>query len=263
MAKLDALLGAGHPAASLVYGTASSVDAITLDALAAYRSALASGRRMVVTVVGPVPADAVVRALEAELGSLPEGAVPAPAAPAPVPSPTETAELSLGKSQAYLALGELFDAPAEDRAALAVAASILSDRLAFDLRETRGLAYSIGASVRPWGGRMRLDVTMGTRAANLETARAGILEGLAKFREAEPSAADVARAVNAARGAALMRRMTRISLAYEAGLEAMRGREPGDERRFLDTFGRVTPGDVRRIAQTYFVPEHLATVVVK
>ena len=262
-ARLDALLAPGHPAASLVYGTAASLDAVTLDAVTAYRAALASGRRMVVTAVGPVSAEAVVRALDAELGSLPEGEPPRPPAPAAIAERPGSAEVTLGKSQAYLALGELLDAPPEDRAALAVAASMLSDRLAFDLRETRGLAYTIGASVRPWAGRMRLDIAMGTRAENLEAARTGILDGLAAFRDAEPTAADVARAVNAARGAALMRRMTRISLAYESGLEAIRGREPGDERRFVDSFARVTPEDVRRVARTYFLPDRLATVVVR
>jgi len=86
----------------------------------------------------------------------------------------------------------VFEAPEADRAALSVLGAMLSDALAFDLRETRGLAYSIGASIAPWGGRMRLLVTMGTRKANLEEAIAGLRAGIAGFSPGDRAA--VARA---------------------------------------------------------------------
>lgn len=140
---------------------------------------------------------------------------------------------------------------------------MLSDRLAFDLRETKGLAYSIGASVRPWGGRTRFSVAMGTRPENLDEARAGIVSGVRAFREATPTPAEVERAVNVARGAALMRRMTRISLAYEAGIEAMRGLSPGDERRFVDSLRDVRAEDVKRVALLYLDADQLAMAVVR
>jgi zinc protease len=157
----------------------------------------------------------------------------------------------------------VLDVAPEDRPALTIAVAMLSDRLAFDLRETKGLAYSIGATLRPWGGRMRLDVTMGTRAENIDVAREGIVSGVRAFRAAAPQAADVARAINVARGAALMRRMTRISLAYEAGLETVRGREPGDERRFVDSLAAVRADDVARVAAAYLDPDRLSVAVAR
>ena len=173
------------------------------------------------------------------------------------------AEVKLGKSQAYLAMGTVLDVAPGDRAALTIAVAMLSDRLAFDLRETRGLAYSIGASVRYWGGRTRFDVAMGTRPENLDEARAGIVSGIRAFREATPTAAEVERTINLARGAALMRRMTRISLAYEAGQEAIRGLAPGDERRFVDSLRDVRVEDVKRVAAAYLDPDRLAVAVVR
>ena len=174
-----------------------------------------------------------------------------------------TVEAKLGKSQSYIAVGSVLNVPPEDRAALAIAVAMLSDRLSFELRETKGLAYSIGASVRPWGGRMRFEVDMGTRAANLDEARAGILDGVRAFRSLVPSPADVERTKNVVRGASLMRRMTRISLAYEAGIEAMRGREPGDERRFVDSLRALSAEDVGRAAQAYLDPDKLAISVAR
>jgi zinc protease len=262
-AALDSLLAPGHVLTKPVYGTEASLKAITLDELRAYHAAFAVGRRAIATVVGPVEPGAVVRALEADFGPLPAGdAREAPALP-PLPQRASSVSTTLGKTQAYLAMGTLLDVPPEDRAALTIAVAMLSDRLAFDLRETRGLAYAIGASIRPWGGRTRLDVAMGTRAENLDEARAGIESGMRAFRKTSPSPAEVERAVNVARGAALMRRMTRISLAYEAGIEVLRGGQPGDERRFVDSLREVRVEDVKRAAEAYLDPDRLAAAVVR
>jgi predicted Zn-dependent peptidase len=260
---LDALLAPGHPLLTPVYGTAASLGALTIADLQSYRAAAVVGSRMIVTVVGPAPAADVVRALTAAFGPLPAGAPIAPPLPAPIPMEAATAEMKVGKTQSSIAMGRLCDVPAEDRAPLAIAVAMLSDRLAFDLRETKGLAYSIGASTRPWAGRTRIDVTMGTRPENVETARAGIVDDLRAFAADTPTDAAVARAVNVARGAALMRRMTRISLAYEAGMEALRGRAPGDERRFVDSLRDVRPDDVKRVAGLYLDPARFSTAIAR
>ena len=262
-AALDTLLAPGHALTKPVYGTEGSLQAITLDRLKAHHAAYVAGRRAIATVVGPIGTAEVVRTLQADFGPLPAGEPPETAALPPLPQQALSVAATLGKSQAYLAMGTVLDVPPEDRAALTIAVAMLSDRLAFDLRETQGLAYSIGASVRPWGGRTRLDVGMGTRAENVDAARAAIESGMRAFRDASPSTADVLRAVNVARGAALMRRMTRISLAYEAGIEVLRGRQPGDERRFVDSLREVRAADVKRAAAAYLNPERLAAAVVR
>ena len=260
---LDTLLAPGNAMTQPVYGTRDSLQAMTLDALRAYHAACFVGRRAIATVVSPVESADVVRALETDFGPLDAGEEPQASAPAAMAKQSGSVEAKLGKSQAYLAMGTVLDVPAEDRAALTIAVAMLSDRLAFDLRETKGLAYSIGASIRPWAGRTRLDVGMGTRAENLDEARAGIEGGMRAFQAASISPADVERAINVARGAALMRRMTRISLAYEAGIELLRGRQPGDERRFVDSLREVQAADVKRVAAGYLNPERLSAAVVR
>jgi predicted Zn-dependent peptidase len=110
---------------------------------------------------------------------------------------------------------------------------------------------------------MRCDVTMGTRAENVNEAVDVLREDMRTFRASTASADDVARAVNVVRGAALMRRMTRISLAYEAGLEAVRGREPGDERRAIEALSAVTAADVKRVAEAYLDPASFSQSVVR
>jgi predicted Zn-dependent peptidase len=60
-----------------------------------------------------------------------------------------------------------------------------------------------------------------------------------------------------------MRRMTRISLAYEAGMEAMRGQQPGDERRFVDSLRGVSAENVKRAGAEYLDPDRLAVAVAR
>jgi predicted Zn-dependent peptidase len=263
VAALDTLLAPGHAMTRPVYGTRDSLQAMTLDAVRAHHASLFVGRRAIATVVSPVESSDVVKALETDFGPLEPGEETQASTPAAMAKQGSSVDAKLGKSQAYLAMGAVLDVPPEDRAALTIAVAVLSDRLAFDLRETKGLAYSIGASVRPWAGRTRLDVGMGTRAENLEAARAGIEDGMRAFQAASLSPTDVVRAVNGTRGAALMRRMTRISLAYEAGIEILRGRQPGDERRFVDSLREVRAADVKRVAAEYLNPDRLSAAVVR
>jgi predicted Zn-dependent peptidase len=263
MGALDTLLAPGNAMTQPVYGTRDSLQAMTLDALRAYHASHVVGRGAIATVVSPVDSADVVKALESDLGLLSAGDDPPPVVAAALAPKASSITATLGKSQAYLAMGSVLDVPPEDRAPLTIAVAMLSDRLAFDLRETKGLAYSIGASIRPWAGRTRLDIGMGTRAENLDEARAGIEGGMRAFQAASLSPADVERAINVARGAALMRRMTRISLAYEAGIELLRGRPTGDERRFVDSLKDVQAADVKRVAAEYLNPEPLSAAIVR
>lgn len=262
-AALARLLAPGSALARPWAGTDTSLAAITRDDLERCATALATGRRMIVTVVGPVDAEAVVAALAEDFGSLPAGAGWEETKVPPTP-PGLHAEASLGKTQAFVALGETLRVAEVDRAPLAIAVAILSDRLAFDLRETRGLAYAVGASVGPFGDAERLELAMGTRPENVEKAVKGLTDGMAAFRDGPaPGADEVARTVAAVRGRALMRRMTRIGQAYEASMDLLRGRGPGASRRAIDALAAVRPDDVRRVARAYLDPGRLARVVVR
>jgi zinc protease len=262
-AALDALLAPGHSLTRPVYGTEASIRSITLDSLKALHSDFALATRAIVTVVGPVGADDVVRAVDADFELLPTNLHDHGMPDRPPQATERSTTVELGKSQSAIAMGSFLDLDPADRAALTIAVAMLSDRLAFDLRETKGLAYSIGASQRPWGDRWRWDVTMGTRKENIDEARDGILATVRAFREATPTPQDVERAINGAIGTSLMRRMTRISLAYEAGMEVMRGQQPGDEKRFVESLRAVMPDDVKRVAAKYLDPDRLAVAIVR
>jgi zinc protease len=263
VARLDALLAPGSPWVRPPGGTPDSLRRITRQALEERHRTLASGRRTIVTLVGPVAAEAAVSAIHEAFSRLPAGEAAVPAKVKATTAPPGADEAALGAAQGYLAMGAVLEVPEAERAALTIAVAALSDRLSAELREKRGLAYSVGASLRPWGEAFRLDIGMGTRADNLAAAEAGVREVLRTLRALPPDAEEVARVVRAVRGRALMRRMTRISLAYESGMELLRGREPGDERRAVEALDGVESGAVGDVIERRIDPERLARVVVR
>lgn len=257
---LEQKLAPGHPLSRAVLGTDASVASVTADDLRSFREAYVTGRRAIVTVVSPVDPDEVVAAVAAAFAAIGPEAEP-PEVP-PVPLSPAKGEEDVGNDlgdAVTIAMAYDFDAPDADRPALAVAGAMLSDALAFDLRETRGLAYSIGASIAPWGGRMRLLVTMSTRKANLDEALSGLREGVAGFAPKDDDA--VRRAAAALRGRMLMRRLTRINLAYFAGLAAMAGEPPDADLARLEALLTLDREKVAAASKKYLDAARLTVVV--
>jgi len=256
-------LAPAQPLARPVLGTPLSVGSITAADLRAFHVGFVSGRRMIVTAVGPLDPDEVLRALQGAFGDLPAGSELPVAPPAPITPAGLRANDALGKEQAYLDLAYLFDAEPGDQAALSVAGVMLSDKLSFKLREEQGLAYSLGASFRPFGGRMRFEAVMGTRQANVDQALSGLRRAIAEFVSADVDSGTVERAVNALRGRLLMRRLTRINQAYFTGIERMEGRSPGDDLTRIDFLKTLSAEDIRRVIAKYLDPGRCAVIMVR
>jgi predicted Zn-dependent peptidase len=256
----ERLLAPGHAITKPVLGTAESLAAITVDDLKAFHRDYVSGKRLVATVVAPVDAAEVVEALRAAFGDLPPGPDLPAARPVPdTPAAPGEQRAAAPKEQATIVMSYIFEAPEAERPALAVAGAMLSDALSFELREKRGLAYAMGASIAPWGGKQRLLVTMGTRKENLDEAIQGLKDGIAAFAPADDAA--VARAAAAMRGRLLMRRLTRVNQAYFAGLEIVEGRAPGDDLKRLDALLTLDAAKVSAAAKRHLDAARLLVVV--
>lgn len=240
--RLLQALAPGHPDGAWVEGTGASIAAITTADVQVHHAAMLAGRRMIVTGVGPVSPEAFATAIEAGFADLPDGPEFPAIDPAAGPGPAETIELPGDHEQTHIAMGYLLESGHGDGAAWRVAAAILSDRLAFDVRETEGLAYRIGCSVGTVGGRRAFRVALGTRPENVDRAVTMVREILGNPPVIDDDA--VARAANAIRGRMLMRRLTRVNLAYFLGLDLLDGRTPGAGRTDLDALLEVRTEDV-------------------
>jgi predicted Zn-dependent peptidase len=257
----DRTLAPGHPLARPILGTPASIGSITVDDLKAFQRSYVSANRVILTGVSPVDAREVLDAVRGAFSALPAGDVP-PVVPAP---PLNVAGLTVreaasGEGPSTIILSCLFDASPEEEPALAVAGALLSDSLSFKLREELGLAYSMGASISRWGGRMRLQVTMTTRRENADKALDGLRAEIAAFT---PKEDEVRRAATALRGRMLMRRLTRLNQAYYYGLERLDDRPTGDTLRRLDALMKVDAAAVRKVMAERVALDRLATFVVE
>jgi zinc protease len=181
--------------------------------------------------------------------------------PEPTHAPGRREQL-MAKDQSWIRLGTVLEPKPTDLPALEVATLVLSDRLMAELRERRGLAYSVGASLARAGDRAWLTAGMGTRPDSLAAAEAGLTAELRSLGHSI-SADEVTRVVKTYQGRQRMRRLTRINQAQAMALDVFAGAPPESTEQALMALARVSPADVERVARTYFTPAPLVTAIAR
>jgi predicted Zn-dependent peptidase len=222
----DAVFGE-HPLGRRVLGEAEVISSIPVPEIEAYRSHRYTGPHVVVGAAGHLDHGAVVSLAE-RLVSPPAGGDDAAAPEAPsagarlrfYPKDTEQYHICFG------APGIVRDD--ERRFALAVLDSIFggstSSRLFREVREKRGLAYSVGSYNEQYTDSGLVATYVGTREDNVEEACAVIGTELERLRTEPVSAAELDRAKENVKGRLVLSsestaaRMTRISRATLFGL---------------------------------------------
>jgi len=268
-----------------IYGDATSLQALDLAAVRSWAPGYLDPAGMLFVVATSLPVSEAKTALERTLGSIPASGTPySPKAedtaaqslrlvsaftPAPdgegsafarqlagdagdTPPPAVLVD-SVGAAQPNLQLFRLVGQVSEaDRAALTVANAILSDRFAFQLREREGLAYSIGSNlVRTPQGSYLWQAGAGAQVAALPRIAEGVRGAVDSLAASPPSADETAQTIGKLRGAGLMRRATRINLAYATGLAVLRGESPSSVEEFEQSLAAVTPEQVSQCVRNY------------
>jgi predicted Zn-dependent peptidase len=143
---LASALWPGHALGRDVLGSEESIAGLTRDDIAAFHARHYRPGNMVLAAAGDLDPDAVVAGLERRFQGGTGGAAPGRVAP-DLP-PERVAVLTRPTEQAHLTVGfRAFDRDDADRYALAVVDHVLgggmSSRLFQEIREERGLAYSV------------------------------------------------------------------------------------------------------------------------
>ena len=140
----------GHPLGRPVIGNLDTVTAVTSESLRLYLDTSYAPSRMVISVAGNIQPDPITRRVEELFGDWHDVVAPIPR-PAVYASVEKHADLYKHDGQAHLfvaAPGVPLDHP--DHMVFALLAEVLgggmSSRLFLEVRERRGLAYSVGAS---------------------------------------------------------------------------------------------------------------------
>ena len=260
----EAVFG-GHPLGRRVLGEAEVISSVPVPDIEAYRSSRYTGPNVVVGAAGNVDHGRIAGLAE-RLVQPPAGAGRAPAAN----GLGEEARLCFYEKdteQYHICFG----APGitrddERRYALAVLDSIFggssSSRLFIEIREKRGLAYSVGSYSEQYTDSGLVATYVGTREDNVEEACSIIGAELARLREAPVTGDELIRAKENVKGRLVLSsestaaRMSRISRATLFGLPI----DSLDE--MLAKIDAVTVEDLTALADELYRPERLSAACV-
>jgi predicted Zn-dependent peptidase len=251
------LFGNG-PFARPIMGSHETVMQFTSDDLRQHLHTLYAPANTILTCVTNLSTGSAIALLERTFGQIPQGTPPRVTLPNPItPQGPIVNHAPMEKEQVYIYLGgPLPGASDADVPAIQVATDILSTRLADELREKQGLAYSVGASVkfdREFGWHL---CVMGTGKDNYPQAKDGILAEIQRLREELPADTEVEIAQNSIWGSTLTRQLSRVNQAYYMGIYEYLGLGYDYAETIAERIRAVRPADVQRVARTYFDTEN-------
>ncbi len=254
----EALYG-DHPLVQPVEGTAASVQTITPDVLRAVYAEAFAPANLIWAVISPYPHDE----LKTQLADLLPGAG-APTAGVP-PLPTTAAPnrvtATVGGEMAAIRLGAIRPVEPADAVALDLLVAIMSDRIQMDLRESKGLSYSLGASAEVTGGEMVFTAYLNPPVERLAEGEELLTAAIKTFDAATITQADLDKTRGARGGRTMMRHLSSIGRAYYLAMAELEDDLPGYENA-VKAYDQVTLADLQRVAAAYLKDLPLVTVVV-
>jgi zinc protease len=264
---MEAVFG-DHPYARPVSGTHDSLDAITADDLKAYAKARFVRDRLVIGVVGDITPENLAFALDKIFGGLPKtGDLPTvPEATLSAAGRTMVVEKPIPQSIVVFGQpGLKRDDP--DWYIASVMNHILgsggfTSRLTEEVREKRGLAYSIYSYLNPMDHAALIMGGFGTQNARVAESLAILRKEWARMAEEGVTETELENAKNYLNGSFPLRldsgrRIAQLLVAiqiHDLGIDYM-------ERR-PRLIGAVTTGDIARVARRLLKAEDLTVVVV-
>jgi predicted Zn-dependent peptidase len=131
-----------------------------------------------------------------------------------------------------------------------------------NLREEKGLAYSVGAGARFLGDFGWYSCAMGTGFENYETAQSGILAEIKTLGSELIDPDELEKAKNSLWGSMLMRNMSCINQAYNMAYYEFVGAGYDYDDGYKERLDKITVDDIRRVAQSYLDPENFVEAYV-
>lgn len=252
-----------NPGFGWTLGNTKDIENMSHEEIPSFQQKLYNPSNLLLTVSGNLPVDEVMKMVKTGFGgSWGEAGWRTPEYGHQFKKLGRTVRKKTGKSQSYIVVANTYNLEEKDRPALYILGNIFSDRLAFNLRERQGLAYTIGTSFPKYEEAHWYSVAMGTRPENIEKAVSGIREEIRSIREASFDADEVQKTINAALGRRGMRRMDRVSQAYYISMEILDGNAPEADDQYGERLKAVTPQDLKRLAPEVFQnDDHLIVIV--
>jgi zinc protease len=253
-----------HPYGKPVMGTQRTIGMITSEDLVSFHKKFYAPNNMVMAVVTNIPANEMMEKIKGAFRDMSKVALPTLDILGPGgPTGTVKAHEAMEKEQVYIYVGRplpgIFSA---DVPALKVMNSILSSRLALNLREKQGLAYSVGSSidfVKHFGWFV---ASIGTRPQNYQVAVDGILAEMDEMKQELVSPEELEKAKNGIWGNMLFYRLSRVNQAYFMSVNEFKEVGYDYDDKYIEHIRQVTASQVKQAAEKYLDTENYVLGVV-
>jgi predicted Zn-dependent peptidase len=252
-----------HPLGRPVIGRSDVVSSVPVPAIADYHDSRYVAPNMVVAAAGSIDHD---RLVELVRGALPDGDAKA-RRPALQPGPDrERPAIRFHRKdteQYHLCLGAPGIPRGDDRRfVLRVLDTILggatSSRLFQEIREKRGLAYSVYSYVSHYADSGQVAVYVGTRPENVREALEVIAGELRRLLEEGVGEEELERARENVKGRTVLSMESTLVRMNRLGGSLLMGVPLLTLDEVLQEFDKVTAEDVMALAQELFPPERLS-----
>ena len=256
---------AGHPLGRPVIGTAEAVQAATVEDLRAYHANRYVGSNIVVAAAGNVEHEPLVHMVQERFGRY--ATLPDPAAGVRPPWIGEGEPRSLFQrkqsEQYHVCLGGI-GLPRSDRRRFAASLldSILggsaSSRLFQEIREKRGMAYSVYTYASQYADTGLVGVYLGTREDNLAECLRIVADQLRTIGEGDLAAGELVRAKENLKGRIMLSMESTGNRASRLGKSVLTDTELLSLDRICAEIDAVEPELVAALARQLFDPEQLS-----
>lgn len=250
-----------------VAGTLETVEAMRRDDFAGHVETYYVPSNTVLSIAGATTHDEVTGLAEELFGGMEDHAFPATppaaarfAAERVVVETREIAQCNMGIALHALARKD------PDRYPLQVLNTVLgrgmSSRLFKEVRERRGLAYSVGSGVSRYSDIGSMSISAGVTLEHLEEATKVIMHELFRLRDEPVGEDEVAKARDFSIGTFRLGLESTMALAQRAGESLLMTGEIEPVEDVVGAIAAVTPEDVQRVARRLFHAGRFAMAVV-
>jgi predicted Zn-dependent peptidase len=257
----------GHPLGRPITGTLQTIEAMDAEAFRAYRASHYNAASTVVTAAGKVDHDKVVDSVARLLEGLSKTKPPATKrCPAPTESPRiATIDRDIQQTQLSLAFPGFSHCDERRYAALllhVVLGANATSRLFQELREKRGLCYSVSSHILTLNDGGYLGVSAGLDRRNIEKSLSIVLAQCESLSKKNLPAAELRRAKEYSIGSARMSLERASSQNMRLGGSILAHGEIIEPEIVNERIRRVTADEVREAARQILDPSRITVAIV-
>ena len=256
-----------HPYGSLPEGTAQSLTGISIADLEQFHRRFYSAGNAVIALVGDIDRAGAERIAQRLANALPQGPA-AESTPAPEPITSSHRHIEFNGQQTHVLVGQHgISRHDPDYVALYVGNQILGgsgfgSRLMEEIRETRGLSYSVSSNLIPMQATGPFMISMQTRADQVDQALEVIHQSLDRFISEGPTEAELIRTRRQISGEFPLSTANNAAIVGQLGVIGFYGLPLNHLQLFLDQVQALTTEDIRQAFARHFDPERRLVVTV-